>query len=119
VELLAVTLSLVLTLLAVMVGMAKVQKLPASFSIRDQAQIPAGLWTASGWVELVAAGFLVVGIFANHPTAVIAASVLGLSYLLLVARQLKVGLAAAALTPALVLTGLSVVTVITIVAADS
>lgn len=118
-ELLAVALSLLLTLSAVIVGMAKVQKLPASFSVRDAARISPGLWTASGWVELVAAGFLVVGIFANHLTATVAAGVLALSYLLLVVRQVMARQPLASVTPAIALTGLSVVTAMVIVVADT
>jgi hypothetical protein len=119
VELLAVALSLILTLLAVIVGMAKVQRLPASFSIRDAAQISPRWWTASGWIELVAAGFLVVGIFANHVTAMVAASVLGLSYLVLAVRQLSARQSMAASTPALVLAGLSFATTVIIFLADA
>jgi hypothetical protein len=119
VELLAVALSLILTLLAVIVGMAKVQRLPASFSIRDAAQISPRWWTASGWIELVVAGFLVVGIFANHVTAMVAASVLGLSYLVLAVRQLSARQSMAASTPALVLAGLSFATTVIIFLADA
>lgn len=114
VELLAVALSLLLTLLTVVVGMAKVQKLPASFSIRDAAQISPSWWTASGWIELVAAGFLVVGIFANHTTAMVAAAALGVSYLALAFRQLSAHQPIATLTPALVLSGLAVATVVVV-----
>jgi hypothetical protein len=118
VELLAVGLSLLLTLLAVIIGMAKVQHLPASLEVRDRSGIPPVLWTLWGWVELVAAGFLVVGIFAAHEAAVIAAAVLGLSFLLLAVTQLMKRQPVAAALPALVLFALAAGTAAAIVAAD-
>lgn len=116
-ELLAVVLALVLTLAAVLVGMAKVQRLPASLTIRDAAGIPPRVWTLSGWVELVAAAFLVVGIFAAHVVAVAAAAVLGLSYAALGLRQLARRMPPATLTPAVVLTALSAGVVVAVLAA--
>jgi len=117
VELLAVGLSLLLTLLAVIIGMAKVQRLPASLQVRDRAGIPAGVWTASGWLELVAAAFLVVGVFAAHEVAAVAAGVLALSYAVFAVRQLTRRLPLAAVSPALVLLALSLVAAAAIVAA--
>ncbi len=116
-ELLAVGLSLLLTLLAVIIGMAKVQHLPASLEVRDRAKIAPLLWTIWGWLELVAAGFLVVGIFAAHEAAIAAACVLGLSFVLLAATQLERGQPVAAALPALVLSALAVGTVAAVVAA--
>lgn len=117
-ELLAVGLSLLLTLLAVIIGLAKVQHLPASLQVRDRAAITSGLWTASGWIELVAAGFLVVGVFAAHQAAVAAAVVLALSYAAFAIRQLTRRLPIATVSPALVLVGLSLAAAAAIVAAD-
>lgn len=116
-ELLAVSLSLLLTLLAVIVGLAKVQRLPASNDVRDRSGLTPVVWSTSGWVELVAAGFLVVGIFAAHEAAVVAALVLALSYGLLAIRQLSNRLPVAAATPALVLCALGGATAAAIVAA--
>jgi len=118
VELLAVGLSLLLTLLAVIIGLAKVQRLPASLQIRDRAEIAPGLWTASGWLELVAAAFLVVGVFAAHETAAAAAVVLALSYAVFAVRQLTRRLPLAAVSPAIVLVVLSLGAAAAIVAAD-
>ena len=115
-ELLAVALSLLLTLLAVIIGMAKVQRLPASLQVRDRAGISAGVWTASGWLELVAAAFLVVGIFAAHEVAAAAAVVLALSYAAFALRQLTRRLPLAAVLPAGVLVVLSLASAAAIVA---
>jgi hypothetical protein len=103
VELLAVGLSLLLTLVAVVIGMAKVQHLPASLEVRDRAGIAPGLWTGSGWVELVAAAVLVVGIFAVHEAAAAAAVVLAVSYAAFAMRQLARRLPVAVALPGLVL----------------
>ena len=116
-ELLAVGLSLLLTLLAVIVGLAKVQSLPASIEVRNRSGVAPVFWTTSGWVELVAAGFLVVGIFAAHEAAIVASLVLAVSYGLLALRQLTHRLPLAAATPALVLCALGGATAISIVAA--
>ncbi len=116
-ELLAVGLSLLLTLLAVVVGLAKVQRLPASIDVRNRSGVTPVFWIASGWVELVAAGFLVVGIFAAHEAAVVASLVLAVSYGLLALRQLAKRLPLAAATPALVLCALGGATAISIGAA--
>lgn len=117
-ELLAVGLSLLLTLLAVIIGLAKVQRLPASLQIRDRAGIAPGLWTASGWLELVAAALLVVGVFAAHAVAAAAAVVLALSYAAFTARQLTRRLPLASVLPAIVLVALSLGSAAAIVAAD-
>ncbi len=106
-QLLAVGLSLLLTLLAVIIGLAKVQRLPASLQIRDRSGISAGVWTTSGWIELVAAGFLVVGVFAAHEIAAVAAVVLALSYAALALRQLTRRVPIAVASPAIVLVALS------------
>ncbi len=116
-ELLAVGLSLLLTLLAVIIGMAKVQHLPASLEVRDRSGIPPALWTSWGWVELVAAGFLVVGVFAAHEAAAVAATVLAVSFALLAVTQLVKRQPVAAVLPSLVLFGLAVGTATAIVAA--
>ncbi|MCZ3389501.1 MAG: hypothetical protein LH645_10385 [Actinomycetia bacterium] len=116
-QLLAVGLSLLLTLLAVIIGLAKVQRLPASLQIRDRSGIAPGLWTASGWIELVAAGFLVVGVFAALGVAAVAAGVLSLSYAAFALRQLTRRLAIAVVSPAIVLVALSLGTAAAIVSA--
>jgi hypothetical protein len=118
VELLAVGLSLLLTLLAVIIGLAKVQRLPASLQVRDRAGISAGLWVASGWLELVAAGFLVVGVFAAHEVAVVAAGVLALSYAVFAVRQLMRRLPLSTVVPAFVLVALALSSAAAIIAAD-
>lgn len=102
-ELLAVGLSLLLTLVAVVIGMAKVQHLPASLEVRDRAGIAPGMWTISGWVELVAAAILVIGVFAAHGAAVVAAVLLAVAYAAFAIRQLTRRLPMAAVFPALVL----------------
>jgi hypothetical protein len=114
-EVVAVAASLILTLLAVIVGMAKVQRLPASAQVRDQAAIPPALWLASGWVELVAAAGLVLGIFVALELALVSAVVLLISYVALVIRQLTQRLAFAAVVPALALSALSGIAVASIV----
>ncbi len=107
---LAVICALVLTLLAAVVGMAKVQRLPASLHIRDAAKVPGLAWTVSGWIELVAAAGLVVGLFVAWALALVSAVVLLISYMALAARQLSQRLPLSAATPAAVLSGLSAVT---------
>lgn len=116
-ELLAVGLSLLLTLVAVVIGMAKVQRLPASLQVRDRAGIAPGVWTASGWLELVAAAVLVVGVFAVHEAAAVAAGVLALSYAAFAVRQLARRLPMAAVFPAIVLVLLAAGSAAAIVAA--
>ena len=113
----AVACSLVLTLLAAIVGMAKVQRLPASLQVRDQARITPTLWTISGWIELAAAAALVVGIFVSLEMAVAGAVILFASYLALAVRQLAMKHAIASVVPALALSFLSAITVASIVAA--
>jgi hypothetical protein len=117
VKILAVICALVLTLLAVVVGMAKVQRLPASLHIRDSAKVPAWVWTTSGWIELVAAAGLVVGLFVAWAVALVSAAVLLISYMALAARQLSQRLPLSAATPAVVLSGLSAVTTVALIAA--
>ncbi|HEX5016758.1 MAG TPA: hypothetical protein VFX15_04140 [Actinomycetes bacterium] len=112
----AVACSLVLTLLAVIVGMGKVQRLPASLQVRDQARITPTLWTVSGWIELAAAAALVVGIFVSLEMAVVGAGVLFVSYLALAVRQLTTKQAIPSVVPALALSVLSAITVASIVA---
>jgi len=113
----SVILSLLLTLLAVIVGMAKVQRLPASAQVRDQAEISPALWLLSGWVELIAAAGLVLGVFASLELALVATVVLLLSFLSLALRQVKARLGIAAVVPALVLTALSAVVLASIAVA--
>jgi hypothetical protein len=112
----AVVVALLLTLLAVIVGMAKVQRLPASLQVRDQAKISAAVWLGSGWVELVAAAGLVLGIFVRLEVALVSATVLLVSYLALAVRQLTQRRAFASAVPALVLSLLAAVTVASIIA---
>ena len=112
----AVAASLILTLLAVIVGMAKVQRLPASGQVRDQAGISSTLWLASGWVELVAAAALILGTFVALELALAGAVVLLVSYVALAVRQLARGLGLAAVVPAASLSLLSAVTVASIAA---
>lgn len=103
-ELLAVGLSSLLTLVAVVVGLAKVQHLPASLEVRDRAGIAPRVWTISGWAELAAAAVVVVGVFAVQEAAAVAAMLLAVSYAALALRQLSRRLPVAAVSPALVLT---------------
>lgn len=117
-ELLAVGLSLLLTLLAVIIGMAKVQHLPASLDVRDRAGVSAKLWTASGWLELTAAAVVVVGVFAAHEAAAVAAVVLALSYGGFALRQLTRRLPVATVSPALLLVVVSLGAAAAIAVAD-
>lgn len=116
-ELLAVVLALALTLATVLVGLAKVQHLPASLQVRDAARVTPTVWTLSGWVELVAAGVLVVGIFAAHAAALVAAGVLAVVFAALAVRQLVVRMPPATVVPAVVLSGMGVAVVVTVLAA--
>lgn len=116
-ELLAVILSLLLTLAAVLVGMAKVQNLPASLQVRDAAGVSTTWWRVSGWIDLVAAGVLVVGVFAIHEAALAAAVVLAVDFAVLGVRQLSRPGPAATAVPALVLVLVSVAVVVSIVVA--
>ena len=116
--LLAVFLSLALTLLAVIIGMAKVQRLPASLQIRDQARVSAATWTATGWVELVAAAGVVVSVFAVHELAIAAALVLCVSYLGFAIRQISQRVPAPMVVPAVVLAALAAVTSLVVWIAD-
>ena len=117
-RLLAVVLSLGLTLVAVIVGMAKVQRLPASMQIRDRAHIPSAAWTASGWIELVAAAGLVLGIFAAPGLAVASAAVLFISYLVLAVRQALQRNPAFMVLPAAALAVVSAVTAVVIMLSE-
>jgi hypothetical protein len=110
----AIISSLSLTLLAVIVGLAKIQRLPASLHVRDQARISPLTWLESGWVEVIAAAGLVVGVFVALELAIAAAIVLLLSFLCLALRQLWVQRSAATALPALGLMALSAVAVASI-----
>jgi hypothetical protein len=77
-----------LILIAVVVGLATVQHLPASLRVRDAARISASLWTVFGWTELVAAGVLVATLFALPAVAAGAALVLGAAFAVLAIVQL-------------------------------
>jgi uncharacterized membrane protein YphA (DoxX/SURF4 family) len=115
-KVLAVALALLLTLLAVIVGMAKVQQLPASRQVRDQAAISPTLWLVSGWVELFAAAGVVLGIFVRLELALVGALVLLVSFLALAVRQLTRRLGFSSAVPALALATLAAATVASIVA---
>jgi hypothetical protein len=112
----AIICALILTLVAFIVGLAKIQRLPASLHIRDQARIRAAVWTVSGWVDVIAAAGLVLGIFVALELALAAAIVLLISFLCLAARQLWVQRSTAAAVPALALMALSAVAVASITA---
>jgi hypothetical protein len=84
----AVVFAIPLILIAVVVGLATVQHLPASLRVRDAARISAPLWTAFGWAELVAAGVLGATLFALPAVAAAAALVLGAVFAVLAAVQL-------------------------------
>jgi uncharacterized membrane protein YphA (DoxX/SURF4 family) len=62
--LLTVVLALLLALVVIVVGMAQVQGLPASLSVRDRVGASPTLWRVVGWLELVAAAGLVMGVAA-------------------------------------------------------
>ncbi len=111
----AVVASLVLTLLAVVVGLAKVQRLPASLEIRDRARLTPTVWTVTGWIELLAAAGLVLGIFVALELALASAVVLLISYVALAVRQLTQRLTLSESVPALGLSALAAVTVASII----
>jgi uncharacterized membrane protein YphA (DoxX/SURF4 family) len=113
---LMVVAAFLLTLLAVVVGLAKVQRLPASLQVRDQAQIAPVVWTVTGWVELIAAAGLIVGVFVSLELALVGAVILLVSYLALAIRQLTQRLTPAATAPAFLLSVLAAVTAASIVA---
>lgn len=115
-RLIAVAGTVVLAFLAILVGMAKVQRLPASLQIRDQAGVSAVVWAVSGWIELIAAAGLVVGIFVAPELAVVCAVVLMLTYGWLAAKQLAQRRPASAM-PAIGLSVLSLLTIAAIFAA--
>ena len=109
-RLLAVAATVLLSFVAILVGMAKVQRLPASLQIRDQAGISRFVWTVSGWIELFAAAGLVVGIFVAPEVAVVCAAALMLTFGWLAANQLSQRRSAAAV-PAIALSALSLLTI--------
>jgi len=110
VQLAAVTFAIVLTLISVVVGLAAVQHLPASVRVCDAARISAPLWTAFGWVELVAAGAVVATLFALPAVAAVAALVLGATFVTLAIVQLARQKALPPAMPALVLAVLALAT---------
>jgi uncharacterized membrane protein YphA (DoxX/SURF4 family) len=67
-----IVVSTVLAFGFVMIGLAKVQQLPASTAVRDRLGIGSSLWRTLGVVELVAAVALVVGVIALPALAVTA-----------------------------------------------
>ena len=99
-----------LAFLSILVGMAKVQRLPASLQIRDQAAVSPVVWAVSGWIELLAAAGLVVGIFVAPEVAVVCAAVLMLTYGWLAAKQMAERRLAAAV-PAIALSLLALLTI--------
>ena len=104
---LAVALAGLVTLAAFVVGLAKTQGLPASIEVRDRAAIAPGLWSASGWVEIVVAFVVVIGVFAAPRASAVGAALLALSYAALATRQLQRRLPLASVTPTLLLVLLS------------
>jgi hypothetical protein len=113
VDFILVAASILLTLLAVIVAMAKIQRLPASLQIRDQAEVSPLVWTISGWIELLAAASLIIGVFVSFELALVAALVLLLGYSSLAARQLTRRRTAAAV-PAAVLAALAALVIVAI-----
>ena len=112
----AVASALILSLIAILIGMAKVQRLPASLQIRDQAGIASLVWTMSGWIELIAAAGLIVGLFVSLELALVCAVILMLSFGWLAAKQLAHRRRVAAV-PAAALSGLSLLTIAAIAVA--
>ena len=111
-------LSLVLALLVIVMGLAKTQSLPASTDIRQRLAVSATGWRVWGVVELIAAGCLVVGVFAATALAVAAAGLIALCMFLLLLLQLRVRDPIAFLTPTLVLLALVVADIVLLITLD-
>ena len=86
-----VVFSLVVALVFVLAGMAKVQGLPASDVVRQRLGLGVGLWRFAGVLELVGALGLVVGVFAVPELAVAAAVGLALQTTIAVVVHTRAG----------------------------
>jgi uncharacterized membrane protein YphA (DoxX/SURF4 family) len=73
VQVLVVVFTLLLALIYVLAGMARLQRLPASDAVRERLGLSQALWRVAGSVELVGALGLVVGVLAIPGLAVAAA----------------------------------------------
>lgn len=108
-ELAAVALSVLLGMALIVMGLAKLQGLPATRQIRDRLAVPPTVWRVMGGAEMLAAAGLIVGSLANTNMA-ISGAVLGiLSVGTLLAFQVRAREPFAFLVPAVALLALAVV----------
>jgi uncharacterized membrane protein YphA (DoxX/SURF4 family) len=85
VQVLVVVFTLLLALVYVLAGMARLQRLPASDAVRQRLGLSLALWRFVGTVELVGALGLVVGVLAIPGLAVGAA--VGLAVMMVAATM--------------------------------
>jgi DoxX-like family len=90
VELASVAVSLLLAMVLIVMGLAKVQSLPATLRIRDRLGLSSASWRVLGVVELLAAAGLIVGSLANTKMAIVASALAAGSAIALMAAQVRV-----------------------------
>ena len=117
-ELSVIALSSILAMTLIVMGLAKVQRLPATIQIRDRLRIPPVLWQIMGYVELVAAAGLILGAFATGALAVLAALAAIGSLVTLLVFQLRGREPLAFLVPALVLIAIAAIDIALIVSSS-
>ena len=108
---LVLLLSLPLALFMILVGFAKLQRLPASLGLAHRVGVNTTRWRLWGVVDLVCAGALILGSFASNPLALVAAIVIAISMLLLLVIQAKAQEPLAFMLPAMVVVVLASVDV--------
>jgi uncharacterized membrane protein YphA (DoxX/SURF4 family) len=115
VDLAVIVVSLLLAMALILMGLAKVQTLPASDEIRRRLAIPPPIWRAMGITELLAAAGLVLGAFAI-PEVALAAAVLALaSLLVLLVAQVRTREPLAFMVPSGALIALAVLDIVLVV----
>lgn len=109
---LVLVLSLPLALVQILIGLAKLQRLPASLALAARVGVAETLWRVWGLVDLVLAAALILGAFASEPLALVAAVAIALSLFSLLALQARAREPFALLVPIIVLTLLAVADVL-------
>jgi len=115
---LVLVLSLPLALVLILIGLAKLQRLPASLALAARVGVAETPWRVWGFVDLTFAAALILGAFASEPLALIAAGAIVLSLSLLLAFQARAREPLALLTPIIVLLVLAAADLLVIVIAQ-
>ena len=105
---LVLVLSLPLALVLIVIGLAKLQRLPASLALAARVGVAEVPWRVWGFLDLTFAAALILGAFASELLALIAVGAIILSLSTLLALQAKAREPLALLMPIIVLVLLAV-----------